>query len=74
MMKTYNFGSAAKTLRKMISQKVKGVSSEDLAQIVHFALKYHAKIKHRHRKGDDHEFTSRDIKHLYYRILADTNL
>lgn len=73
-MKTYNFGSAAETLRKNLSQKLKGVSLEDLEQIVHYALKYHAKIQHHHRKGDDHEYTSRDIKHLFQKILADTNL
>ncbi|MEK3866385.1 hypothetical protein MHH60_23190 [Paenibacillus sp. FSL H7-0716] len=73
-MKTYNFGSAAELLRKYLSQKVKGVTSEDLEQIVHYALKYYAKIQHHHRKGDDHEYTSRDIKHLYHRILADTTL
>ncbi|MGE7689980.1 hypothetical protein ACQKMI_12330 [Lysinibacillus sp. NPDC097214] len=73
-MKTYYFCSAAETLRTNLSEKVKGVKSEDLEQIVHYALKYYAKIHHNHHKGDDHEFTSRDIKHLFHKILADAIL
>ncbi|WP_337032247.1 hypothetical protein [Paenibacillus illinoisensis] len=73
-MSTYNFGSAAETLRVKLSKKITGVASEDIEQIVYYALKYHAKIQHHHRKGEDHEYSNRDIKHLYFRILADTSL
>ena len=71
-MKIFNFTEAAETLREKLSTKVKGFKPEDLEQLVHFALKYHAKIKGHHR-GDDHEFNSRDLKHIFHRILADTS-